>query len=456
MIEWLKRIRARIEARVDDTFPVDSPAAATADGAEPTRWGVRALVVGGVGILLWATLAPLTQGVPAHGFVKVEGNRKTMQHPRGGIVEEILVREGDRVEANQPLLRLNQTQAQAQLGIVDSQLVTGLAVEARLNAERMGKDAVVFPQFLIERRKIPAVQEAMDVQKQLFQTRRTGLNGEIAIAEESIAGLEQQVRGLQAQEYSKAEQLRLFREELAALKPMYEQGFVPRNRMFELERALAYLEGQKSEDIANLGRVRSQIAELKLKILQTRETFRKDVETQLTDVQRQVSDLKERRIATQDDLDRIVLYAPVAGTIVDLAVHTVGGVVSAGQKLMDVVPLGNNLVVEVQIPPHLVDGVRVGQEADIHLLAFDQTIVPTVTGRLIYVSADRLVDPRTDQPYFLGRVSVTEEGLAKLGADHVLQPGMPADVVIKTSERSLLGYLLKPLFARMHFAFTER
>ncbi|MDD5249489.1 MAG: HlyD family type I secretion periplasmic adaptor subunit [Rhodocyclaceae bacterium] len=454
--DWLRKARERVEHRIDATFPADTAAALSApDGDEPARWGFRALWIGAAALLVWAAVAPLGQGVPAHGFVKVEGSRKTIQHPRGGIVEDILVREGDSVQANQPLVRLNETQAQALLGSVDSQLVSQLAVEARMNAERNENATVIFPAFLMERKDLPQAQEAMQVQNQLFQARRAALRGEIAIAEENIAGLEEQIRGLQAQEQSKAEQLKLFQEELASLKPMYEQGFVPRNHMFELERSVAYLTGQRSEDLANIGRARSQIGEMRLKVIQARAVYHKEVETQLTEVQRQVADLKEKRIATQDDLDRIVLRAPVAGTIVDLGVHTVGGVVAAGQKLMDVVPAGDDLTVEVQIPPHLIDSIRVGQPADIHFLALDQTIVPTVPGKLDYFSADRLNDPKTDQPYFIGRVSVTAAGVAALGK-HRLQPGMPADVVIKTNERTLLGYLLKPFLTRMQFAFTER
>ena len=451
----LTRFREAVAQRVDRSFPTEDSSLPKSELESPVRWGRRALWIGIVLFLAWAALAPLSQGVPAHGFIKVEGNRKTIQHLRGGVVEEILVREGDAVETNQPLIRLNEVQVQAQQGVVDSQLVSLLAVEARLKAERAEKNKIVQPEFLTSRQTDPRVMEAISVQRQLFQTRRSGLEGEVAILNESISGLEEQIRGIQAQEQSKAEQLKLFKEELASLKPMYEQGFVPRNRMFELERAIAYLVGQRSEDLSNIGRIKAQIAELRLKALNVRTLARKEVETQLTDVQRQIADLKERRAATQDDLERIVLRSPVAGTVVDLSVHTVGGVISPGQKLMDIVPSDSALIVEVQIPPHLIDNVRTGQEADIHFIALEQTIVPTVPGKLVYVSADRVTDPRTDFSYFVGRVQASEEGMKRL-ANHTLQPGMPADAVIKTGERTLLGYLVKPFLARLRFAFTER
>jgi len=425
------------------------------DVAKQTRKGVIAVSVGLLGFFIWAVVAPLTQGVPVTGFVKVEGNRKTIQHLKGGIIEEILVREGDQVKEDQPLLRLNETQFKAQLGIIESQLIGESAVEARLVAERSDKLRIEFPAFLLERHDNPRVLEVMQTHEQLFATRRSALKSEQAIGMESIAGLEEQIRGLTAQEAAKAQQLSLYQEELTALKPLYAEGYIPRTRMFELERAVAYIGGQRSDDIANIGRARRQIAEIRQKILQSKDVYKREVETQLTETQSKVADLKERMVALQDDLTRVVLRSPAAGIVVDLAVHTVGGVVSPGQKLMDVVPEGEGLVVEVQIPTHLIDNVHSGLDADIHFTAFDQSLILTIPGKLVYVSADRLTDPKTDTPYYVGRVVVTKEGVEKLGR-RSLQPGMPADVVIKTGERTMMGYLLKPLLKRLNFAFTER
>ncbi len=448
-------LRARLESRISDAVQIrrDNPPAPDTKGA--VRWGRRVLWLGLAFALGWAALAPLGQGVPTHGFVKVQGNRKTIQHQRGGVVEEILVKEGDRVTARQLLVRLNPAQAQAQQGSIESQLRGLLAEQARLDAERVGASAVTFPKFLLERLADPEVKPAMELQRQLFATRRNAVEREIAINLESIAGLQQYTGGLQGQVKARAEQARIFAEELEALRPMYDQGFVPRNRMFELERSLAMLGGQRSEDLANLERAAKQIAELRLKSLQVRELSRRESETRLAEVQRQVADLKERRVGTLDELERVELRAPEAGVIVDMSIHTVGGVVAPGQKLMDLVPQGGELEVEVMIPPHLIDNVLVGQEAEIHFTALDLTVVPSVRGRLVYVSADRQVDPKTEQPFFVGRVKITPEGLKKL-EKHSLLPGMPADVVIKTGERTLLGYLLKPLMARFNFAFTER
>jgi HlyD family type I secretion membrane fusion protein len=428
---------------------------APTDQQQPARWGKRVLWIGLGLFLLWGLFVPLSQGVPAPGVIKVEGNRKTIQHLRGGIVEEILVKEGERVAKDQPLLKLNPTQFSAQMNIVESQLITVTAVEARLLAERDGRGNINFPEFLAARRDQPAVQEAMQSQKELFNARRASLGGEERIGQEVVAGLEAQISGLESQLASKDRQLELYNRELASLRPLFEQGFVPRNRMFELERAVAYLDGGRGDDQANKARAQRQIAEARLKILQSREAFKKDVENQLTDIQAKAADLRERMVAASDDLDRVVLKAPVAGVVVDLNIHTVGGVVQPGQKLMDIVPEGEGLIVEVHIPPHLIDNVRAGLEADIHFSALDRTLVPTVAGKLTYVSADGMTDARTGISYYVARVAVDPAELGKLGSEKI-QPGMPAEVVIKMSQHSMLAYLFQPLLKRLRFAMTER
>lgn len=453
--QWLHFFKTDKDDAEVSSIIADGKSSLTTDEQGAARWGLRILLVGVGVFMVWAIFAPLSEGVPAHGFIKVEGNRKTIQHLSGGIVEEIMVKEGDRVAADQPLMRLNETQLKAQQGIVESQLVIALAMEARLNAERDNRDKLVYPEFLLARQQHPQAIEAMQVQGQLFRTRRAALRGEEAIGRETIIGLEEQVRGLAAQEAAKAEQLSSFKEELKTLRPLHEDGYIPRNRLFELERAVAYLSGQRSDDLANIGRAKSQISEIKLKVMQSRQVYQKEVQTQLAETQSKVADLKERLVATQDELKRVVLRAPGAGIVVDLTVHTIGGVIAPGQKLMDIVPEGGGLLIEAQLPTHLIDNVHVGLDVDISFTAMDHTLVPTIPGKLTYVSADRMVDPRTDMPYFVGRVMVTEEGMKILGK-HSMQPGMPADVVVKVSERSMMGYMLKPLFNSLRFAFTER
>lgn len=419
------------------------------------RWGLWLLLIGLGGFIMWASFAPLGQGVPVDGYIKVEGNRKTIQHLRGGIVEEILVREGDHVKVDQPLIRLNETQIKAQLGVVESQLISTLAIQARLEAEQNNQNFIRYPKFLQERKKNVTAQETIKTQDLLFRSRRAALLGEETLGKETITGLEHQIQGLKAQEQSKTTQLKLFRDELNSLQPLQEQGYVPKVHLMDLERSIAYIEGQRSEGISNISRTESAISETRLKILQSKETYRKEVETQLTDIQSKVNDLNERLVAARDEMDRVLLRSPINGIIVDLSVHTPGGVITPGEKLMDIVPEDSALVVEVRIPTHLIDNIHVDLEADIHFSALDQATTPKLQGKLVYVSADRLTDPRTDMPYYLGRVTVNASEMHKLGK-HSLQPGMPADVVIKTGERTLMNYLTKPLMKRMDAAFTER
>ncbi|MFA6062496.1 MAG: HlyD family type I secretion periplasmic adaptor subunit [Gallionella sp.] len=453
--QWLHFFKSDKQDAEVDAILNDKASPLPTDDKARASWGLRMLwLLLGIA-LIWAIVAPLSQGVSAHGFIKVEGNRKTLQHLKGGIIEEILVKEGDRVGKNQPLLVLNQTQLKAQQGMVESQLVVWMAIETRLMAERDDRDVLIFPEFMQKRMDQPQVSQAVEVHTQLFRTRRNAIKGEQSIGKEAIAGMEEQIHGLSAQEQSKAKQLISYKEELATLRPLYEEGFIPRNRLFELERAVAYLAGQRSDDLASIGRARSQIAETRLKMLQSISDYKKEVETQLSEAQSKVADLKERLVATQDDLDRVVVRAPAAGVVVDLAVHTLGGVVAPGQKLMDLVPEGGGIVVEVQIPTHLIDNVHAGMDADVHFTALDQIIVPTIPGKLVYVSADRITDPRTDISYFVGRVMISEPGMKLLGNNN-LQPGMPADVVLKMSQHSLVGYMLKPLLNRLRFAFSER
>lgn len=438
-----------------DAIMHNGEARASADASEPVRWGRWALLAAGLLFVAWGAFAPLSQGVPINGFLKVEGNSKSVQHMKGGIVEEIAVKEGDIVTPGQVLVRLNDVQLKAQRGIIEAQLVSALSVASRLQAERENRTAVAYPAFLTSRKEPDALQ-AMQLQSQLFGSRRAALATEEAGTLEAIRGLEEQIGGINAQEKAKSEQTRLFKEEYDTLKPLYDQGFVPRNRMFELERAMAQLSGARSEDIANRGQARSQIAEARQRITLTRDNYRKEVETQLTEASKQVDDLTQRHLGTLDDLERSVLVSPVGGTVAGLTVHTLGGVIAPGQRLMDIVPAGLPLVVEVMIPTHLIDNVRAGLPADVHFLALDRTVVPVTEGKLVYVSADRQLDPnRPEISYFIGRVAVSPQEIAKLG-HHTLQVGMPAEVVLKTGERTFFGYLVKPLLTRLPFAFKER
>lgn len=422
------------------------------------RFGMITLAVGFGGFLLWSGLAPLDEGVPGMGVVSVDSKRKTIQHLRGGIVESLDVREGDRVKAGDVLLRLNDKEVKAQLDITRGQYWTVKAIEARLLAERDGRATVVFPKEMLESAKTdPRAAEAMRAQNQLFVARRSGLASELASMDENIAGLNDQIRGLQSIETGKKTQVALLEKEVASLRGLVEEGFVPRNRLYELERSLADVTGTRGSDLASISRAQAAINEMKLRKLQRTQDFRKELETQMTDIQREVSTQSDRLLALEDEFERTVIKAPTDGHVVGLEAHTVGGVIRPGDRIMDIVPEGDVLVVEAQLPVNLIDKIHVGQLATMHFqVVLGGGAQPAIEGKLVQVSADRLTDQRTGSPYYAARIQITEKGEEVLRKYKLTpQAGMQADVVVITGERTVLQYLLRPLISRVGAGMKE-
>lgn len=444
--------RARREKTAHTIDAIDTPD----DNYRPVmRFGLWALAIGFGGFLFWAGFAPLDRGVPAPGTVIAEGNRKTIQHLSGGVVETILVREGEIVRAGQPLLRLNAKAAQAQFATVRSQFVTSAAAEARLLAERAGQAAIRFPEELLAERGAPEAREAMASQNLLFKRRRDALEGETAIMRESIAGLKQQIAGLEAQSAAKQTQLELLREQALSLRDLTRDGYYPRNRLMDVERALAEVNGEVGELITALARARNQIAELNLRIMQRRQEFQREVETELSQVQRDTAALRERLVAVRDELARIEIQAPVDGMVVGLRAHTVGGVIAPGAPIMDIAPLNEPLIIEARVPPHMIDRVHADLPARVMFPAFNTATTPTVEGRVRTISADLVSDPNPQlPPTYLAQIEVTAEGMQELG-NRLVRTGMPAEVIITTGERTLLSYLLKPLVSRVAVSLKE-
>jgi HlyD family type I secretion membrane fusion protein len=427
-----------------------------ADFDRARRFGLWVLAVGFGGFLLWAALAPLDEGVPAPGVVSVESKRKRIDHLNGGIIEKLLVREGEEVRAGQPLVELNEVQAQAALNAAQSQWRIALATEARLKAERDGRRAVEFPPALVTAQAHPEVAGAMRAQSELFRSRRAALEGELSIIRESVRGLEAQIRSLEELLRGREKQLALFQEQLASYRKLNSDGFISRNQLIDTERQLAEVQTKQSEDLSNIAAVKARLAEFRMRGAQREIEYRREVESQLADVQRDLATLGERLAAQRDVRERLVIGAPVAGTVVDLAFHTIGGVVKPGDRIMDIVPAGDELIVEAQVAPQYVDRVRAGLPADVHFDAYlYQASRPVVSGTVRVVSADALTDARSGAAYYAMRVAVPASELAKLG-DLRLQPGMQGTVMVKTGERSLMVYLLRPLLRRFSTALVER
>jgi protease secretion system membrane fusion protein len=430
-------------------------------GDDVTKWmriGIALLVLGMGGFLVWAATAPLDEGVPVPGLITVEAKRKTVQHLTGGIVRKIHVTESQSVREGEVLIELDDTQARANFEFARQTYLALLATESRLIAEQRGAPRIEFHPDLSSPDNAAPAQRYLAGQRQLFDTRRGALNGDIGILNESAAGQEESLKGLTAQLASRRSQSGLLQEQLGGTRDMVKQGYLPRNAQLEQERAGAELNAVISDLQAGIQRTGRAISELKLRVAQRRQENLREVETQLADVRRDVASNAERLTVAREDLKRALIHAPADGQVVGLTVFTVGGVVGPGQRLMDIVPVGDALLLEARVPPHLIDRVHAGLPADIHFRGFVSQPQLVVEGSVISVSADLLSDaPGAGQPgmaYYLARVRVTPEGMRKLGR-HRMQPGMPADVVIKTGERTLLTYLLKPLLQRLAVSLKE-
>jgi membrane fusion protein, protease secretion system len=414
------------------------------------------VLVGIVGFLLWASLAPLDKGVPMDGAVAKESNRKAVQHLQGGAIDDILVKDGDTVKAGQVLVRMNGVTAGSQAEITRVQYFTARAVEARLIAERDGKASVTFPDALASEKADERVKDSVKLQTQLFASRRSALQSELAAIDETIAGIKVQVNGTEASRDSKKEQIAILKEQLGNMRELSKDGYVARSRLLDLERAYAQTSGALAEDVGNIGRARRQIAELGLKRSQRLQEFQREVRTQLSDIQKEADALESRMKAEQFVVQNIDIKSPVDGVVMGMQVFTKGGVVPAGFKLMDVVPTGDALVVEGHLPVNLVDKVHPGLKVDLIFSAFNANKTPQIPGEVTTVSADRFVDEKSGMPYYKVSAKVTKEGL-KMIADHKMEvrPGMPVNLFVKTGERTMMSYLLKPLFDRAKTSMTE-
>ena len=432
------------------------PAVPNADYAGAARRGLWILGLGFGGFIAWAALAPLDEGVPAQGVVSVESKRKRIEHLTGGIVEKIQVREGDRVREGQELLVLNETQAKAALNSVRGQWRIAAATAARLNAERSGQKGVQFPSELENGASEPDVAAAMSAQRDLFRSRRSALEGELAIIRESVRGLELQIRSLDQLKAGRERQIQLFNEQLASFTKLNAQGFVSRNQLLDIERQLVEVQSKQSEDLANIAAVNARLAEFRMRGAQREAEYRREVETQFADAQRDASTLAERLAGLRDTYERLAVRAPVSGIVVDLAFHTVNGVIKPGDRILDIVPEGDELIVEAQVQPQYADRVHAGLAAEVHFDAYaSRARRPIVKGTVKVVSADVLTDSRTGAQYYAMRVAVPGDQMKGLDGQP-LQPGMQGTVMVLTGERSLLVYLARPFLRRFTAALSER
>jgi protease secretion system membrane fusion protein len=433
-----------------------TPVEVNTDARAYSRLGWIIVLLGVGGFLLWALLAPLDKGVPLNGFVNKESNRKAVQHMTGGTVQEILVKEGDEVKAGQVLVRMNAVNARSAYETTEAQYLAALGTAARLAAERDGKATISFPKELAARKNDPRATEIMTLQSQLLMSRQASLRNELGSVDENIAGLKVQMKGLQESKASKLEQVSLLKEQLSGMRDLAKEGYVARNRLLDLERTYAQLNGSISEDIGNIGRAQSQVLELSLRKAQRQQDYQKEVRTTLSDSQKEADALAARLEAQRFELNNVEVKAPVDGTVLNLAVFTNGGVVGPGSRLMDIVPAHDPLIVEGQLPVNLVDKVHAGLPVELMFAAFNSNRTPHIEGEVEQVAADRTVDEKTGAAYYRVRVKVTPKGHKMIAENHLnIIPGMPVEVFVKVGERTMMNYLLKPVFDRAKSSMSE-
>lgn len=400
----------------------------------------------------WATFAPLDSAAYAPGVVTVQSYRKTVQHLEGGLVKELLAHDGDMVKKGDPIIVLEDGQLSAEYETTLSQYIAVKAMEARLYAERDDKAEIDFDSIIPLSHSRD--EEARASETEVFNARRGSRLGEVSVLQERIEQLNQQIKGTEAMIAAKVRLEKSYSGEVGELKELLDQGFVDKQRMLDQQRKLDMLKSEVADLQSSITKTRLQINETQLQIMQINKDFNSEVVRQLSEVQTKAYDLQERTGALKDRLARVVIRAPDDGMVIGMTVHTIGGVVRPATPLLDIVPSVSKLIIEAHVQPVDIDRIAVGKLADIRFSAFNSATTPPIQGMVVQVSADRLTDERTGQPYYLARVQVTEDGERKL-ADRKLLPGMPADVLINTGERTLLQYILQPATSAISQSMIE-
>lgn len=426
------------------------------DDSTLRRFGIFLVIAifGGLGV--WSALAPLNNAAHAPGQVMVENYRKVIQHLEGGIIESIRVRDGDWVEKGQILITLSDTQYRSQLAVLRGQYLITLAREARLVALRDDQPRIVYPDELLNAKSDPRAEEAMRVQTQTFQARRLAHENEVRLYQQQIGQLRSKVRGMQAQKISRDQLLQSFEGELHDFQALLKEGYSEKQTVRDLERKFAENQGLSGELQSALATVDLQITEIQLKVLQLKKELQREVIRELADVQATLFELHEKLQLLEKTIERSVIKAPEAGKVLGLAVHTLGGVIGPGFRILEIVPQNEKLLVEAAVSPMDIDKVKIGQFAEIRFTGFKSTGLKRIDGKVVALSADVVTMGEGQAPVFLARVEVNPEGLETLARLNLeLLPGMPADVLIITGKRTLLQYLISPLSNMASRSFIE-
>lgn len=409
-----------------------------------------------IGFGTWAAMAPLESAAVAPGTVVSESSRKTVQHLEGGIIGAILVHDGDTVTAGQTLIRLDDTKARTTLAALRGQLWDAKAREARLIAERDDQSEIAFPPDLVAEQGEAGVQAALAGQQKIFDTRRSLQESKIAAIRERINQVHEEITGHEAEVTALERRIALLQEEIVSAKELVAKGLERKPHLLQLERDLAEMEGRRGDTLAQIAKAKQTIAESEVDILSVRNDRQKEVADELRETQKKRHELEEQAQAATDVLARTEVKAPEDGTVTDLRVHTPGGVINPGEPLLDLVPQADRLVVEAQVRPEDIDRVREGLPAQVRLLPYRQRRTPPIDATVIYVSADRLIDKRTNQSYYAAKLRVDDKELAALGDEVKMVPGMPSEAMIKTGQTTVAVYALSPILDSFHRAFREK
>lgn len=418
-------------------------------------WGALALVllIGGVGG--WAAATELAGAVITPGTLVVESDVKKVQHPTGGVIGEILVRDGAKVDAGDLLLRLDETVTQANLAIVVKGLNELAARRARLEAERDDTLEISFPAHLLRADDRLDIAGVVSGEQKLFELRRVARQGQKAQLEERIGQLREEIAGLMGQSASKRKEVDFIHQELGGVRELWEKKLIPISKVMFLEREAVRLEGDSNQLLATAAQAKGKKTEIELQIIQIDQDLRSEVAKELREIQGKVAELVERKVAAEDQLKRIDIRSPQRGTVHQISVHTVGGVIGPSEQLMLIVPEDDALIVEIRIAPQDIDQIRIGQRASLRFAAFNQRTTPEINGVVSRISADIALDQKTGMAYYTGRISLPVAELARLGGLKPI-PGMPVEAFVQTDSRTVMSYLLKPLHDQIAKAFRER
>lgn len=442
----IRAIRARRKAQ----SPKSSLARVTRG---PRALGYLSALVLIAGFGGWSVVAPLASAALAPGVVSPDGNRKTVQHLEGGIIQLIHVREGDAVKAGQAVVTLDNTQAQALYEELRQRLVYFLATEARLLAEQLDLEEISFPAELLAINDSGAA-SAMSSQEDLFGSRRSTERNRESILGKRVNQLEEQINGLREVIEAQDVQLSLIDQEIDGVEMLYRKGLERLPRLLALQRAQAEIRASQAGNRAQIARHKQEIGETRIQILTMRDQYRERVNEELTTVRTALAELRSQLSSREHVLSRTVVYAPISGTVMNVRITTESGVIEPGQPLLDIVPGDAQLIIDAQVKPVDIENVRPGMDARIILTAYRQRNLPQIFGVLRSISADRLVEDRSGEAYYLAKVEVDADDLARL--DNIrLIPGMPADVMILNSERTFVDYMLRPLFESINKSFRE-